>query len=268
MGADNNVGAKAVSRLHLGQDQDVFYIRYPGKNGRPWLVFLHEGLGSVAQWRDFPEQLCRRTGCPGLVYDRVGHGLSSPLSQARTLHYLHGHALVELPGVLAALIPDSPYLLIGHSDGGSIALIAGSERQPLLRGLVTVAAHVLVEACSLAGIEQARLAFGDGTLRQALLRHHGEQTDALFSAWADTWTSPWFRSWNIEYLLPAIEVPLLVLQGREDQYGSTAQVDSIVTKTSGSATPLMLEDCGHAPHREFPELCLDLMACFINRQAR
>lgn len=232
------------------------------------LVFLHEGLGSISQWGGFCEQLCQRTGCPGLAFDRHGHGLSPPLTRARSIHYLHRHALEELPQVLEAHIPGRPYLLIGHSDGGSIALIAGAERSPLLRGIVTVAAHVFVESCCVEGIAQARDAYEEGGLRRALMRHHGDKTDTLFAAWADTWTSPWFRAWNLEYLLPSIEAPLLVLQGREDQYGTIAQVDAITRHSTGPATPLLLEDCGHAPHREFPELTLDLMSCFINRVVR
>ncbi|MDD2463404.1 MAG: alpha/beta hydrolase [Desulfobulbus sp.] len=256
-----------MNRVEVGRNQEVHLEMVSGKVDRPVLVFLHEGLGSVAQWRDFPGQLCRRTGCPGLIYDRIGHGLSSPLTQKRTLHYLHFHALEELPRIVETVIPCRPYLLIGHSDGGSIALIAGAERSPLLKGIITMAAHVQVEPCSIAGIEAAKAAYGQGKLRPALHRYHGEQADALFHAWAETWTSPWFRSWNIDYLLPAIEAPLLVLQGREDQYGSQDQVNSIVTQSGGAATPLLLEECGHAPHLEFPELCLDLMACFVNRQA-
>ncbi|MGD9948241.1 MAG: alpha/beta fold hydrolase [Desulfobulbus sp.] len=256
-----------MSRVSVGLNQEVHWEMLPGKAEHPVLVFLHEGLGSVGQWRDFPQLLCLRTGCPGLIYDRVGHGLSSSLNKKRTLHYMHAHALVELPRLLETLIPGRFYFLIGHSDGGSIALIAGAERSPLLKGIITMAAHVLVESCSLAGIEEAEGAYGQGKLRQALQRYHGEQADPLFHAWAETWTSPWFRDWNIEYLLPAIEAPLLVLQGREDQYGSTDQVHRIVTQSGGAATPLLLEDCGHAPHLEFPGLCLDLMACFINRQA-
>ena len=257
-----------MTRVKFGCNQEVYQVMLPGKTDRPVLVFLHEGLGSVAQWRDFPARLCERTGCPGLVYDRVGHGLSSPLAHKRSIHYLHGHALHELPGVLDALIPGRPYLLIGHSDGGSIALIAAAERSPLVKGIITMAAHVLVEACSLTGIEAARAAYARGALRQALQRYHGEKVDTLFHAWADTWTSPWFRSWNIEYLLPSIDAPLLVLQGRDDPYGSRSQVDRIVDHSGGSATPLLIEDCGHAPYREAPELCLDLMSCFINRQVR
>lgn len=247
---------------------EVHALSFAGDAQRPVLVFLHEGLGSVSQWSVFCEQLCRRTGCPGLAFDRHGHGLSPPLTQTRTIHYLHRHALDELPQVLAAYIPGRPYLLIGHSDGGSIALIAAAERPPLLRGIVTVAAHVFVESCCVQGIAQARAAYDEGGLRRALMRYHGDKTDTLFAAWADTWTSPWFRTWNIEYLLPSIEAPLLVLQGRDDQYGTIAQVDAITRHSAGPATPLLLEDCGHAPHREFPELTLDLMSCFINRVAR
>jgi len=257
-----------MERLVIGPNQEVQHEVIPGGKDLPVLVFLHEGLGSIGQWRDFPRQLCQRTKCPGLVYDRIGHGGSSPLAHKRTIHYLHAHALMELPRVLEALIPGRPYLLIGHSDGGSIALIAGAERSPLLRGIVTMAAHVRVEACSLAGIEEAKRKFVQEKMRLSLQRYHGEQTDALFHAWAETWTSPWFRSWNIEYLLPAIEAPLLVLQGRQDQYGTRDQVERIVSLSGGAATPLLLEDCGHTPHLEFPELCLDLMACFINRHSR
>lgn len=248
--------------------EGVHALSFAGEAQRPVLVFLHEGLGSLSQWSVFCEQLCRRTGCPGLAFDRRGHGLSPPLTQMRTIHYLHRHALEELPQVLATHLAKRPYLLIGHSDGGSIALIAGAERSPLLKGIVTVAAHVFVESCCVEGIAQARAAYEEGGLRRALMRYHGDKTDPLFAAWADTWTSPWFRTWNIEYLLPSIEAPLLVLQGRDDQYGTTAQVDAITRHSGGPTTPLLLEDCGHAPHREFPELTLDLMSCFINRVAR
>lgn len=257
-----------MAPIVVGPDQALYQEIIPGREDRPVLVFLHEGLGSIGQWRDFPEQLCQRTRCPGLLYDRIGHGRSSPCAQKRTIHYLHAHALVELPRVVHHSIAGKPYFLIGHSDGGSIALIAGAEQSPQLRGIITMAAHIMVEACTLEGIEKAEHAYNQGQLRQLLWRYHGEQTDTLFHSWADTWTSGWFRFWNIEYLLPAIEAPLLVLQGREDQYGTRTQVEQIVARSGGAATPLLLEDCGHAPHLEFPELCLDLLACFINRHGR
>lgn len=257
-----------MSRLALDDRHLVYYERLEGDDSRPCLVFLHEGLGSVAQWRDFPERLCQRTRCPGLVYDRIGHGHSSPLLHPRTSDYLHQAATDELAKVIAALIPGQRFILVGHSDGGSIGLIFGATRHPYLLGIVTVAAHVFVEQVSLDGIAQAQKAFAHGTLHKGLARYHGDKTEALFKAWAATWTSPEFRSWSIVELLPSIEVPLLVLQGRDDRYGSPSQVDAIVNQSAGPATPLILEDCGHAPHLEFPELTLDLMSCFVHRLAR
>ena len=253
--------------LDLHPDQHLYYEQLDGDPDRPWLIFLHEGLGSVAQWRDFPIRLCDRTGCPALVYDRLGYGKSSPLTQPRSIHYLHQYALCELPRVLAALLPDQDYLLVGHSDGGSIALIHGAARLPRLRGIATEAAHVLVEEQTLAGIRRADASFAQGRL-VGLTRFHGDRTEAVFRSWADTWLDPAFAAWNIEYLLPSVQVPLLVVQGRDDQYGSEAQVETIVAKAGGPATPLLLEDCGHAPHQDLPPLALDLMSCFVNRVAR
>jgi len=253
----------SILELH-GQDR-LYYEVYPGQADRPTLVFLHEGLGSVEQWREFPEQLCQRTGCPGLVYDRLGYGKSSPMPHPRTIHYLHRAALVELPQVIEALLPGRPFVLIGHSDGGSISLIFGAEQSPWLKGIITEAAHVLVEQVSVDGVAKAAAAFAEGKLKRALVRYHGDKTEVLFNAWATTWQSPWFGAWNIEYLLPAISVPMLVLQGRDDQYGTAAQVEAIVARAAGRVTPALLEDCAHAPHLEFPRLVLDLMTCYINR---
>lgn len=256
-----------MSTLILDHQHHIYYEKYDGRTNRPCLIFLHEGLGCTALWRDFPEQLCQRTGCPGLVYDRLGHGKSSPLYRPRTLHYLHQYALFELPRLIEALLPDTPYLLIGHSDGGSISLIHGAERPPRLQGIITEAAHVFVEQVSIEGIRTADEAFAHGRLA-GLQRYHGEKTGELYNAWSATWQSPWFAAWNIEYLLPAIAVPVLVLQGRDDQYGTDAQVQAIVDGTAGQGTPIILEDCKHAPHQEMPNLLLDLMSCYINRIAR
>jgi len=257
-----------MSRLVLDERHQLFYERLAGEAGRPWLVFLHEGLGSVAQWGDFPRDLCRRTRCPGLAYDRIGHGRSTGLIRPRTNRYLHEYALDELPRVLAALIPGQRFVLVGHSDGGSISLIFGAEKPAGLVGIITEAAHVMVEQVTVDGVRQAQAAWAQGKLRKGLARSHGEKSETLFRAWAETWTSAPFRSWSIEDLLPSIEVPLLVLQGRNDQYGTPAQVEAIVSRSGGSATPLLLEECGHSPHLDFPALTLDLMACFVNRIAR
>ncbi|WP_310601295.1 alpha/beta hydrolase [Desulfobulbus sp.] len=257
-----------MSRLVLGERHQLYYELLTGDAGRPWLVFLHEGLGSVAQWGGFPQELCRRTRCPGLVYDRLGHGRSSALVAPRTGRYLHEYALDELPQVLAALLPGQRFVLVGHSDGGSISLIFGAEKPTGLLGIVTAAAHVMVEEVTVEGVRHALEAWEQGKLRKGLARYHGEKSQALFHAWAETWTSSEFRSWSIEELLPSITAPLLVLQGRDDQYGTPAQVEAIVTRSGGSATPLLLEECGHSPHLDFPELTLDLMTCFVNRLAR
>ena len=253
-----------MSTLMIDEQYPLYYELYEGQPDQPWLIFLHEGLGSVAQWRDFPERLCRRTNCPGLVYDRIGHGRSPSFRQRRTIHYMHEAALWELPRILSALISDHPFILIGHSDGGSISLIYGAEQPVNLQGIITEAAHVLVEPITLEGIRDAADAFSRGNLEK-LHQYHGDKTVDLFTSWSTTWLLPWFSSWNIEYLLPAIQVPLLTLQGRDDRYGTPAQMEAIVAGTAGRAMPIMMEDCGHAPHLEFPELTLDLMACFVNR---
>ena len=224
-------------------DNDALHHRLiDGDPQRPWLVFLHEGLGCTAMWSDFAERLCALSGCRGLLYDRRGHGRSPATDVPRTLHYLHAAALQELPDVLARLIAGQPYLLIGHSDGGSIALLHAAERPPLLRAAITVAAHVFVEPMTLDGIRRA------------------------VEAWSQTWLSPWFRHWNIEYLLPAIRCPLLVLQGCDDQYGSAAQVERIVEQVGGRSEAAFIEDCGHVPHREALPQTLALMSRFIAAQ--
>jgi pimeloyl-ACP methyl ester carboxylesterase len=215
-------------------------------------------------WKRFPKRLCNRTSCPGLVYDRLGYGQSSPLRRTRTIHYLHDYALKELPQVIDALIPNKPFILIGHSDGGSISLIFGAEKPPYLKGIITEAAHVFVEKETLDGIRKADEAFEKRKL-SALFKYHGEKTPCIFKAWSATWLSQWFKSWNIESLLPSIEVPMLVIQGGDDPYGTKAQVDSIVSKSAGKAVPSLVENCGHSPHQELPELLLEIISQFITR---
>jgi pimeloyl-ACP methyl ester carboxylesterase len=251
-----------LSILKLNDTEYLDYYLIEGSPDHPYLVFLHEGLGCHSMWKSFPRDLCRRTECPGLVYDRLGFGRSSPSTSTRTIHYVHTSALNELPYVIGHLIPDRPYILIGHSDGGSISLIYGAERPALLQGIITEAAHVFVEPITVAGIRSANEAFINRELG-GLFQYHGEKTVSIFRAWADTWLSDWFRPWNIEYLLPSIICPLLVIQGREDQYGTEHQVDSIVSKSSGRATPVFVDGCGHAPHREKADTILAIMSEFI-----
>jgi pimeloyl-ACP methyl ester carboxylesterase len=229
-------------------------------NGEPVLVFLHEALGCIAMWRDVPAQLSRMTGLPALLYDRHGHGRSAALPGSRDPDYLEREALEILPQVLAAVgIVDA--ILIGHSDGGSIALIYAS-RYPV-RAVVTEAAHVFVEDVTLAGIRDAVEAWRGTALSERLARYHGDKTDALFLAWADTWLSDEFASWNIEDGLPRIACPVLAVQGEDDEYGSLRQVDAIVNGISGPAQSLVLPDCRHIPHLQAEDRLLPSIAAFV-----
>jgi pimeloyl-ACP methyl ester carboxylesterase len=254
----------SLAYLTIGKNYRLHHRLIEGGRDKPYLVYLHEGLGCCAMWSNFPESLCRITGCPGLVYDRLGYGNSSPLHKMRTIHYLHHYALQELPRLLENIIPGIPYILIGHSDGGSISLISGAERPSDLQGIITEAAHVFVDRETLAGIKTAKEAWDKGKLR-GLEKYHGDKTDSIFKAWSETWLSPWFIHWNIEYLLPSIAAPLLVIQGRNDQYGTIAQARSIAAKSSGYTDLLILEDCAHIPHMEARSVVLASMSSFIHK---
>ena len=239
----------------------IYYELIDGPADRPVLIFLHEGLGCTAMWKAFPQQLCAAMGCAGLVYDRVGYGKSSPARRPRTIHYLHEASLQELPAVLEEVIAGREHILIGHSDGGTIALLYAAERPTALRGVITEAAHVFVETGTGDGLEAAVAAYRAGKLA-GLARYHGEKTDAVFWSWAATWSAPWFRSWSIEYALPAIEAPVLVLQGKGDQYGTPAQVAAIVGGRP-ERRGVLVEGSGHAPHADQPEALIRLMGKFI-----
>lgn len=253
-----------MPNLKIVENQSLYYQLIEGHTARPYLVYLHEGLGCTAMWSDFPALLCKATGCPGLVYDRLGYGKSSPLDHTRTVHYLHKYALQELPNLLERVIPHSPFILIGHSDGGSISLIFGAERPSFLKGIITEAAHVFVDHETIAGIRIANEAWEKGKLR-GLAKYHGDKTETLFKAWSETWLTKWFKHWNIEYLLPSIDVPILAIQGASDQYGSTDQVKSIASKTSGYVQLEIVEDCAHIPHIEAQPVVLRLMSEFITQ---
>lgn len=228
--------------------------------GGPVLVFLHEALGCNTMWKRWPRQLASAAHLPFLSYDRYGHGLSDPLPAPRSADYLEFEAFEILPRVLQACGITDP-ILFGHSDGGSIALMYAS-RFPV-RAVVTEAAHVFVEDVTLAGIREAVRAWRETDLPQRLARHHGDKTEALFQAWADTWLSDAFASWNIEDCLPRIKCPLLAIQGADDEYGTARQVEAIVNGVSGNVRSLMLPDCKHIPHLQAEDRLLPLAAAFI-----
>jgi len=237
-----------------------------GADDPPVLVFLHEGLGSIAQWRDFPAALCRAAGLPGLIYDRWGFGGSEPLELPRPRDYLEREAERVLPQLLDACAVKQP-ILVGHSDGGSIALLYAAAHPGRPLACITEAAHVFVEAVTLAGIRAAAAAWRTGDLPARLARYHGDKTEAVFRGWTETWLRPDFRDWNIEARLPAIACPLLVMQGADDEYGSKAQVEAIVGQSGGPAEPLLVPACGHSPHHQQPAAVLAAMTRFIGQVA-
>jgi pimeloyl-ACP methyl ester carboxylesterase len=229
---------------------------------RPTLVFLHEGLGSVAMWRDFPGRVAHATNCNAIVYSRYGYGQSDPLTEARTVRYMHDEALIALPELLDRLAVERP-VLIGHSDGGSIALIhAGAGVRPVT-AVVTMAAHVLVEDVSIASIAAARTAYETTDLRAKLARYHAD-VESAFRGWNRIWLAPEFRDWNIEEFLPRIACPVLAIQGEDDEYGTMEQMRRI-----GAQIPdvelLRLEDCRHSAHRDQPDAVIDAITRFVDR---
>jgi len=239
----------------------------PSPEKAPTLVFLHEGLGSVSSWRDFPERLSLLTGCGALVYSRAGYGKSDPAALPRPIRFMHDEA--ELLADILEQVGIRESILVGHSDGASIALIyAGSGKASKLRGLVLEAPHVFAEPSGLASIAHMAETYRETDLRERLARHHGPNTDNAFQGWNDVWLHPDFRDWNIEELLPKIEVPMLILQGEDDEYGTWRQVEAIERQSGGPVEAVAIPSCGHAPHREHPERTLRAMASFILKLRR
>jgi len=233
----------------------------PFPDTAPTLVLLHEGLGCVDLWRDFPDRLATATGCGVLVYSRLGYGRSDPCPVPRPLTYMHDEALEVLPALLAtARIRNC--VLIGHSDGGSIALAyAGGTEAPSLRGVVTLAAHVFCEELSVRSIAAAKQAYEDDGLRDRLARFHGSNVDCAFWGWNGAWLDPAFMQWNLEEYLPGIQVPVLAIQGKDDEYGTEAQADAIVA--GAGAKSLLLENCGHSPQRDREQATIEAVAGFV-----
>jgi len=235
----------------------------PGPEEAPTLVFLHEGLGCVSMWRDFPAKLAAATGCGAFAYSRLGYGKSDPCTLQRPIRFMHTEGLIILPRVLeAAGIKEC--ILVGHSDGGSIAIVyAGGTPAAPLRGLITAAAHVFCEQLSVDSIQFAKEQYETSDLHEKLSRYHGTNTEYSFRGWNDVWLHPDFMNWNIEEYLPGIKVPLLALQGADDQYGTLAQVQAIKKLTGPRTQIRILPDCRHAPHAEQETATLNAMQTFI-----
>ncbi len=241
-----------------GIELETAWIGEPASG--PVLVFLHEGLGSLEQWREMPAELVRRTGLPAFVYSRQGYGASSPVAVPRPLTYMHDEA-VRLPRILAAAGVADP-ILVGHSDGASIAIIAAGSHVVSPRALVLIAPHVFVEQVSVTSIAAAADAYRTGDLRARLARFHRD-VDGAFWGWNRAWLDPAFRAWNLEIYLPAITAPALVVQGDADEYGTRAQVDAIARQLGGRCEVAMIAAAGHAPQRQQPEAVYARIAGFV-----
>jgi pimeloyl-ACP methyl ester carboxylesterase len=225
----------------------------------PTLVFLHEGLGSLGLWRDFPQRLVEASGLGAFVYSRAGYGKSDPVPLPRPVRYMHDEAEL-LPDILDAAGVTDP-ILVGHSDGASIAIIyAGSGHAA--RALLLEAPHVFAEEGGLASIAKLRDLYATTDLRQRLARHHRD-VDAAFLGWNGAWLDPEFRLWNLEEYLPHIRQPLLIVQGEDDEYGTAKQPEAIQRGAGGATEVVLLPDCGHSPHRDQPEKTLRAMAEFL-----
>ncbi len=229
------------------------------------MVFLHDSLGCITTWRDFPQELGRAVGCDVLVYDRQGYGRSDHFGPGpRDARYMHReadvlNALLETEAITEAV-------LFGHSDGGTIALLAAAMRPERINAVITEGAHVFVEDVTLNGIRAAERQYAATDLRERLMKHHGDRTDALFRAWTETWQAPFFRAWDITQEIAAITSPVLVLQGVDDAYGTGAQVDAIVAAVGDRARTYMVPGAAHTPHREAPAITHELAVQFL-RQA-
>lgn len=235
----------------------------PDAAGFPALVLLHEGLGCVAMWKDFPERLAARTGCGVFAYSRAGYGGSDAVPVPRPLHYMHDEGSTVLPAVLEAAGLDD-VVLLGHSDGASISIIyAGGAKDGRARGLILLAPHVFNEQLSVDSICAARTAFENTGLRARLARYHGDNVDCAFWGWNRVWLDPGFRHWNIEEHLPHIRVPVLVIQGESDEYGTLAQVEAIRRRVPAPVEVRLLPDCRHSPHRDRAEETLDAVTRFV-----
>jgi pimeloyl-ACP methyl ester carboxylesterase len=219
----------------------------PSRPALPTIVMLHEGLGSISHWKDFPSRLAEETGAGVLVYSRYGHGASDRLKEPRPVSYMHHEAQVVLPEILRQARVEHP-LLLGHSDGASIAIIYAGSFPASPAGLILEAPHVFVEDVSVSSIAQVREAYQQTDLPERLQRHHAD-AESLFWGWNNIWLHPDFRDWNIESFLDLVRCPVLVLQGAQDEYGTVKQIEAIRRRIP-STSAIVLDECRHAPHRD------------------
>ena len=240
------------------------YERWGNSSGnKPTLVFLHEGLGSLSMWRDFPEQVAQKTGCSALAYSRAGYGNSEEADYPRPVAFMHQEAIEGLPEFLEKMHVRE-VLLVGHSDGGSISLIYAATPAAPVRALILESPHVFVEETTIQSIAASKEEYLHGNLKSRLAKYH-PRTDETFLGWCDVWLRPEFVSWNIEEFLPQIKIPVLVIQGEADRFGTVRQVEAIQKGCAGPVETFLIPECGHRPHREEPDQVMSAMVSFIER---
>lgn len=251
--------------FNIDGSQLEYQLLTPSGSTHLTLIFLHEGLGCLAMWKDFPRQLARLTGCQALIYSRAGYGGSSSCPLPRPLTFMHDEGLNVLPKILEAAGIQAA-VLVGHSDGASIALInAGGIADKRIHGLVLIAPHVFVEELTLSSIRKAIGAYENTDLRMRLALYHGNNVDSTFHGWSQAWLDEGFLTWNLENFLPKIEIPTLLIQGESDNYGTLKQLKIINERLSGGADTVVLPDCGHSPHRDRPHETLQAISEFLER---
>lgn len=243
-------------------DKKLYVEQYKEYDNRPTIVFLHDSLGAVQLWRDYPAKLGDAAQCNVLVYDRIGYGKSQPMTTwDRPVNYLEKEA--DVLNDLLTVLNIQQAILFGHSDGGSVALIAASKYPGKIKAIICEAAHIFVEDVTLQGIYRAIEDYTTTNLAERLRKYHGDKVKTLFKAWTETWTRADYRNWNIEHLLPAITCPVLFIQGDADEYGTLAQVTKTIELVRGKAAPYIIPNVGHTPHREAVELTIRVASRFI-----
>ncbi|CAA7194613.1 alpha/beta fold hydrolase [Chryseobacterium potabilaquae] len=240
------------------------YIEYDDSfKDRPTIVFLHDSLGCVQLWRDFPIQLAKATECNILVYDRLGYGKSYPMpTSLRENNYMELEA--DLLNDLLETLNIKEAILFGHSDGGTIALIMASKYSEKIKAIICEAGHIFVEDITVKGVKDALVAYNTTNLAERLQKYHFDKVSMIVKAWTEIWLSDNFKSWNIEYLLKNITSPLLFIQGENDEYGTLEQVEKTISQVSGTVEKYIIPNIGHTPHKEVPGLVLETSAKFIN----
>jgi pimeloyl-ACP methyl ester carboxylesterase len=258
----------SFAEIHWKQRPVRLEYRWVGaeQSDHPVVVFLHEGLGCVAMWKDFPQRFCAEHGFRGLVFSRYGYGQSTPrpLDETVPITYLHDQAYDALPAFLSHMKVEKPWLF-GHSDGASIALLHAGRFALGVAGIVVMAPHIFVEEITIAGIRKAREAWQTTDLKARLARYHID-AESVFRGWNDTWLDPAFRHWNIEDEIAGIRCPALLVQGEGDEYGTLDQLHGIQRRVP-HAEVLALADCGHSPQRDQPELLASCAARFIKERS-